>query len=859
MKSKFFKFSEFSAVALTVAVMAVVLSCNDKEKVSYSELATLSVIPSVNDIVFDADGKTATVAGATIATPLSFIVETNQSQWEVTNNPSWIIINRRVGVQQFNMTVQPAGFTPPEPAEITVKAGDATPFTIRVRQLGLTPALLVTPEYRDVIFSFDGIPFKPAAFFVTTNASEPWDAVLSDESWLTLTKEGNMFSLTAAENTGYEPFADVIVTVTAGEAPPVYITVIQEQVPYEVNNNDIIQLLSRLDLTKPGLEEVNAASSTPQLAIRKLLDYYRARTSVKHPIDRALKNDVFGKGNYANANAITVANYAMAHIFQGHGSYPYHNYGPNIDWGYNPTPDMEWVWQLHRLVFMNNMSSTYWHTGDEQYTRKWAYLLDDWVRKNPRDNAHAYAWRSIEAGIRGDYWTTVFQRFIDSPYFTPDVLVTFLNSCYEHTTFLMTQYTSGSNWALFEADGMAALALLFPEFKNSEVWITESAGRLNLEIGKQVNTDGYQRELSAEYHIGCIGNFNGTLDRAYMNGLDHLFPESYRTIIEKMCEAVMTMGFPDGTKSMFGDSDKSNSGYLWTYLKTWAERYNRPDFLYVSTEGMEGVKPVETAFAYPVSGLYSMRSGWDKNAIFLALKCGADGGMHSQPDNGTFELYAGGRTLMPDAGFYVYDGDPTNRNWFRQTKVHQTLTLNEGNSRYAPKHLFWQTGENLDVLVVENASYTNLTHRRAVFFVDKSYFVIVDEGYGAGTGNVDIHFQLIQGTANFDYPNLTARTAFTSGWNVLVKNVISDGATMAEEEGQVSYSYLQKQSRPAFRYRVSKTTAEGKRFVTIVAPYNGTDPPSINVELIGAPAIGSNKIDLRVTGNGSSKEIGYNF
>ena len=82
---------------------------------------------------------------------------------------------------------------------------------------------------------------------------------------------------------------------------------------------------------------------------------------------------------------------------------------------------------------------------------------------------------------------------------------------------------------------------------------------------------------------------------------------------------------------------------------------------------------------------------------------------------------------MPDGGSYIYSGDPENRAWFRQTKVHQTLTLDEKNSKYAPKLLKWEPGKTNDILVVENGSYNNLIHRRSVFFVDKRYFIIVDD------------------------------------------------------------------------------------------------------------------------------------
>jgi heparan-sulfate lyase len=348
--------------------------------------------------------------------------------------------------------------------------------------------------------------------------------------------------------------------------------------------------------------------------------------------------------------------------------------------------------------------------------------------------------------------------------------------------------------------------------------------------------------------------------------MDDIFPETYREKIEKMCEAVMKLSPPDGTSTMFGSDTRLSPGTRWNNLRQWAARWDRPDFLYVASEGAEGTRPQGTAFAYPYSGLFSMRSGWDANAIFFSLKCGPDGGPHSHRDNGTFELYAGGRVLMPDSGLYILSGDPVYRDWFRQTRVHQTLTLNERNIAYDPKLLVWQpsdfqSGENLDILVVENQSYINLTHRRAVFFVDKSYFIIVDEATGWGRGNVNLHFQLAPGEKIFDFPNLSAQTAFSEGWNVMVKNVISsDTVTMEEEEGQVSSRVAVREPRPAFRFRINKNRARANvRFVTLIVPYEGTIPPDINVEIEGSPAIRGNALNLLVTKNGITQRIGYSI
>lgn len=620
---------------------------------------------------------------------------------------------------------------------------------------------------------------------------------------------------------------------------------------------EISRLLSRLDLNTPGLEKVKASVNDPVLAASELLAYYRDRDLVKHPTDRQVKADMLGK--YADEKDMKVADDALKHIFVGQPAYPSHFCGEDIDWATNPVADNEWVWQLNRMSFWDAMGRTYWHTGDEKYAREWCAQLVDWTEKNPRDSQHDYAWRSIEAGIRGYRWTGLFQHFIDAPSFTPQVLVAFLNSSYDHAAYLMTKYSKGSNWGLMEAEGLAFIAITFPEFQNAKEWRDEAIMRLNKEIHNQVYADGHQRELAMGYHIGSIAWFTRTFDLARMNGMKEAFSASYLQTVEKMCEVPMKLGFPDGTTPQFGDSWSGKPGQNWERLRYWAQLFDREDFLYVATEGKEGARPEETAFALEESGLYSMRSGWGKDDVCLVLKCGPDGGGHSQPDNGTFELYAGGRHLMPDAGSYIYSGDPENRAWFRQTKVHQTLTLNGSNSAYAPKLLLWEPEKDLDVLVVENASYPDLTHRRTVFFVEKEFFVIVDEAFGDGIGDVDLHFQLAPGEAIFDREKFSVRTDFADGWNVLVQAVNQKDMKLEEEEGQVSFVYTKKEPRPAFRYRVRKETKEGGiRFITVVAPYHKSQP-KVSARIIGQPKVGASRIDLEIVTNGISKRIKYDL
>ena len=615
--------------------------------------------------------------------------------------------------------------------------------------------------------------------------------------------------------------------------------------------NETKLLLSRLENDTPELNTIKKEPSSIEAA-KELLLYFKKRAVIKHPAQ-------FTKDLIPSEKDWEYADNALKHVFVGQTAYAPYFCGEDINWASSPVPDNEWVWQLNRMYFWNSMAKVYAKSEDEKYAEEWSTQLIHWVKNNPRDEAHKYAWRSIEAGIRGKSWTDLFFRFIQSEHFDEETLVYFLNSLYDHAEFLMTVYGTKSNWGLMEAEGMAFIAITFPEFKAATKWREEAFRRLNNEINLQVYPDGHQRELAMGYHIGCINWFYRTYELAKLNGLENAFPDSYFEKIERMCEVPMKIGLPDGTNAQFGDAWQGKPQQYADKFLEWAKMFNRKDFLYLGTEGQSGHKPDSTAYALQQSGLYSMRSSWDKNAVCLVLKCGPDGGFHCQPDNGTFTLYAGGVNLMPDGGSYIYHGDPEGRKWFRQTKVHQTLTLNGEDSDYAPKLLKWQHGNDLDILVVENESYENLIHRRSVFFIDKRYFVIVDEAFGGAKGDIDIHFQMAPGKANFKPDDLSVFSDNGKEWNVLVRSSANEKMDLSEEEGWVSFQYTKKQPRPAFRYRIKKELNNQRVcFVRVVAPFKDV-VPNIKANLIGDTKTSNAGLRIRVEENGRKKEFEYSL
>jgi len=172
------------------------------------------------------------------------------------------------------------------------------------------------------------------------------------------------------------------------------------------------------------------------------------------------------------------------------------------------------------------------------------------------------------------------------------------------------------------------------------------------------------------------------------------------------------------------------------------------------------------------------------------------------------------------------------RNWYRQTWIHKTLTLDNADMEICDAELIhWQTSDNLDVLVYKNPSYKNLDHIRTVLFIDQKYFVIFDKAEGDATGKVGIHFQLAENcNPTYNTTDNSVSTGYADGNNLLIRNFNAGQATLGQEEGKVSYSYRKEVERPAFVFEQHKTSGNAVTFATVLYPFNGNVAPQIDVK-----------------------------
>lgn len=612
---------------------------------------------------------------------------------------------------------------------------------------------------------------------------------------------------------------------------------------------------SPINLNYPGLEKTNKLFTAGKYeeAGKELLTYFRNRKASKNNTE-------------ANVNKTTqeLADNALLHKFKPHKGYGFFDYGQDINWQYWPVKDNEVRWQLHRVYWWQPMGLVYRSTGDEKYAKEWIFQFRDWVKKNPlglsADN-DKYAWRPLEISERLSSLPGTFNLFITSPNFTPAFLLEFIKSYAQQTDHLIGHYATDGNHRLFEAQRALGAGCFFPEINTASTWRKSGATVLNIEIKKQIYPDGMQFELAPGYHNAMISTFLEGLRLAQQSGMENEFPETYKATIEKMILATINFSFPDYTFPMFGDAWLTEKASMLKQYKNWAKTFpDNPVIQYFASDRQTGEKPSYLSHPLSTAGFYTFRNGWDVNSTVMVLKASPPGEFHAQPDNGTFELWVNGRNFTPDAGCFVYSGDAEitkQRNWYRQSRVHSTLTLDNQNMVITKaQQNKWETGKNLDILTFTNPSYGDLNHQRSVLFINQKYFLIIDRAIGKATGNLDTHFQLKEDcNPVFDTAKKAVYSTYADGNNLLIQNLNTDEVKLVEEEGKVSYQYQKELKRPAFAFEKSKMDDKTQQFISVVYPYNGNKAPEISIKANVGNDYNQGKIDLNITVDGKKSEV----
>lgn len=350
--------------------------------------------------------------------------------------------------------------------------------------------------------------------------------------------------------------------------------------------------------------------------------------------------------------------------------------GNPVDWMANPTENgyMEWPWQLSRHHELKMLAHQYRLTGNEALAQCAAELLASWLRQAtvPGADVPGYqtlCWRTIECGIRtGSTWPYVFCAFHDAAAFDDDLLVDWVKSYVEHARRLVRNHRSG-NWFIMEMNGLAHISLMLPFLAHAEQWREMSFRCLTEELERQVYPDGFQYELTTNYHNVIIINYQRLLSLCRVMGVT--IPQRLKEKLAPVIGFEHKLMMPDGTTPDINDGNRYDVAQL---MRIRRDIFPEHPIVRWLADGDSSCQPEETSMLLPWSGLAVMRTGWAKSDAWAMLDAGPFGRGHQHEDKLNLLFYAGGKLLLTEGGNYAYDESPM-RSYVLDTASHNTVRV----------------------------------------------------------------------------------------------------------------------------------------------------------------------------------------
>lgn len=301
-----------------------------------------------------------------------------------------------------------------------------------------------------------------------------------------------------------------------------------------------------------------------------------------------------------------------------------------------------------------------------------------------------------------------------------------------------TAYCYG-NHQVYEAGGLAQIAALFPEFRESQHWADVASRTIRTHFQREVYADGGYMERCG-YHAVALTFAAQGLAAVTLNGQQHRFKELVAddtlAAFDRMYRWVAAMLMPDGTMPPFGDF---RAVPLLRLLAHGAALRNLPDVLgHVRRLAPQLVPPALRDRATPVPALsYTlgdsqftmMRDSLDARAMQMAVEHGPLGGEHSHVDNMGFVAHAFGEPILVDPGMGLTYGDFGHKSFYRKAEAHNVVTIDDRIPEKVARRVSWRTTPKRDTLVMQSDAYLashGVRHERTIVFEKGLAWIIFD-------------------------------------------------------------------------------------------------------------------------------------
>jgi hypothetical protein len=542
----------------------------------------------------------------------------------------------------------------------------------------------------------------------------------------------------------------------------------------------------------------------------------------------------------------------------------------------NEVGDPKVTWELSRHQHLVTLAKAYRLTQDSKFAEECIKQYYSWHRQNPYPMGLHWS-SSLEVGFRSLSWSWVQFLLADCDVvpagFQHDLLRAFsVNGRYIER--LLSTHTSPNTHLLGEAVALFFLGTLCPQFAEARRW-QQTGWRIVLEEAvNQIRADGFHFEQSTYYHVYALDFFlharilaarneieiPGWLDQTLVRMLD---------VLQLLSQAGSPPSFGDDDGGRVFDSNRNRREHLCDPLSVAAVLFGRGDFKFTSQglreetlwlvgpeaaqqyDAISPVRPMWNSDALTASGIYVMRGSSDppSQLVIDAGPQGTGNAGHGHADALGINISANGEELLCDPGTFQYGGDGEGRRWFRSTRAHNTLSVDEVDQAQATgpfswtalpntKVERWHVGSNFDVFHASHNGYTRLlspvTHVRWVVNFKGVGWLVRDLAVGHGNHALDLAWHL--GPKLFQ----TKGNTFAGDSGVGLCFLPSRNAGWSQE-------LRDEWSSPAYGARIPAKTihllytgqlpAESAAFLHILDLNRANVPPSLEINSLEGPAV----------------------
>lgn len=417
-------------------------------------------------------------------------------------------------------------------------------------------------------------------------------------------------------------------------------------------------------------------------------------------------------------------------------------------------------WELNRHFQFTILAKDYYTTKDLEYFEELKKLFYDWNQNN--QFLMGISWTSVmEVAIRAYSWIITLSflkasNINESEKIIQDFktgIINMIDYCNNHHS----KYSSANNHLIVEMFSIGVAGIVF----QNSIWYKKAISVLDEELFIQNYDDGVNKEHALHYQsfvMEAVSLFMLILKRNNIS-----YPKKWDNLIYKMSCFIADNMDSKYQVSHLGDDDNGKildlSGQYNNHYKYVLEltslllKEEFVDLINVSenirwlfrkeeiTEKLD-IYDNKQSKCYKIGGYTIMKNDYDyENNVIIVIDHAELGfgsiAAHGHSDALSFTMTVNGNRLFIDPGTYIYHIDLNSRNYFRKTKNHNTISINNKDqsemlgaflwgNKAKTKLVDYKINDKEEILVANHDGYNPIKHERKFIYNRKDTLIVED-------------------------------------------------------------------------------------------------------------------------------------